>query len=423
MKILLLNQTFYPDAVATAQQLTDLASYLVEQGHEVNVIAGCRGYENRDKTFPAEEIHRGVKINRVRSTGFGKQRFMLRIFDALTFDLSLLVKLIFFPKQDVVVSFTSPPLVGIFGAIFCAIKGGKSVQWLMDINPEAAFAVGYIKRRSLAGRVLNWVFEATLKWSSHVVVLDRWMRSVAVQHGASEENISVIHPWSLFEPSKEVSDPESSVFRQKNGFGNKTLVMYSGNHSVVHPLYTLLDAAKNLKDDPSVVFVFVGGGLRSLEVKAFKEREGLQNIVQLPLVPRDELPDALNAVNAHFVVMGEAVNGLVHVSKVYGALATGKPIVYVGPRKSHVMDLLTDCNQVFHAEHGDVTGVIQAIKKIGMLSDEEKMRVAKENKSSYAHKVSARRCFSIFSEEVLKVSPNGNELGSQSGSEELVQNF
>jgi hypothetical protein len=162
MKILLLNQTFYPDAVATAQQLTDLASYLVEQGHEVNVIAGCRGYENRDKTFPAEEIHRGIKINRVRSTGFGKQRFILRIFDALTFDLSLLVKLIFFPKQDVVVSFTSPPLVGIFGAIFCAIKGGKSVQWLMDINPEAAFAVGYIKRRSLVGRVLNWVFEATL---------------------------------------------------------------------------------------------------------------------------------------------------------------------------------------------------------------------------------------------------------------------
>jgi len=423
MKILLLNQTFYPDAVATAQQLTDLASYLVEQGHEVNVIAGCRGYENRDKTFPAEEIHRGIKINRVRSTGFGKQRFILRIFDALTFDLSLLVKLIFFPKQDVVVSFTSPPLVGIFGAIFCAIKGGKSVQWLMDINPEAAFAVGYIKRRSLVGIVLNWVFEATLKWSSHVVVLDKWMRNVAVHHGASEENISVIHPWSLFEPSKEVSDPESSVFRRKNGFGNKTLVMYSGNHSVVHPLYTLLDAAKNLKDDPSVVFVFVGGGLRSLEVKAFKDREGLQNIVQLPLVPRDELPDALNAVNAHFVVMGEAVNGLVHVSKVYGALATGKPIVYVGPRKSHVMDLLTDCNQVFHAEHGDVTGVIQAIKKIGMLSDEEKMRAAKENKSSYAHKVSARRCFSIFSEEVLKVSPNGNELGSQSGSEELVQNF
>lgn len=413
MKILLLNQTFYPDAVATAQQLTDLASYLVEQGNEVSVIAGCRGYENRDKTFPVKETHRGIKIFRVRSTGFGKQRFILRIFDALTFDLSLLLKLFFFPKQDVVVSFTSPPLIGIFGNIFCAFKGGKSVQWLMDVNPEAAFAVGYIKRKSFVGQVLNWFFEATLKWSSHVIVLDRWMKKVALQHGATEENISIIHPWSLFEPSREAGDPESSVFRRKNGLGNKTVVMYSGNHSVVHPLYTLLDAAKNLKDDPSVVFVFVGGGLRSLEVKAFKDKENLSNVIQLPLVPRDELADALNGVNAHFVVMGDAVNGLVHVSKVYGALATGKPIIYVGPGNSHVMDLLKDCNQVYHAEHGDVSGVIQAIKSIKTLSAAEKEKASKENKSIYTRTVSARKCFSVFSEEVLKVPTTDSELEPQ----------
>ena len=42
MKILILNQAFYPDVVSTAQHAADLAVKLVEEGHEVTVIAGRR---------------------------------------------------------------------------------------------------------------------------------------------------------------------------------------------------------------------------------------------------------------------------------------------------------------------------------------------------------------------------------------------
>jgi colanic acid biosynthesis glycosyl transferase WcaI len=420
MKILLLNQTFYPDAVATSQQLTDLAHYLTRQGHEVSVIAGRRGYENRDRIFSSFETYHGIKIYRVHSSGFGKQRFILRLFDAFTFDLMLLLKLVFFPKQDVVVSFTSPPLIGIFGALFCLFKGGRSVQWLMDINPGAAFAVGYIQRKSLIGRFLNQVFEVSLKLSSHVVVLDRWMKKIAVKHGVSEENVSIIHPWSPFEAVTEVQDPALSVFRNINRLQNKTVIMYSGNHSVVHPLYTLLDAAKQMKDDPSVVFVFVGGGLRSKEVATFKLKENLSNIVQLPLVPRELLSDALNSVDAHVVVMGEAVNGLVHTSKVYGALATGKPIIFIGPEKSHVMDVIKICNQGFHAEHGEVNRVVEAIKKIQKLNPEEAAKASLENKGFYTNQFSSKKCFAAFSQDVLKVSNSQPELSNPELSEQLI---
>jgi glycosyltransferase involved in cell wall biosynthesis len=229
------------------------------------------------------------------------------------------------------------------------------------------------------------------------------MKREALHHGAKEGGISVIHPWSLFEPTQTLPKFSESLFRKTNQFGDKTLILYSGNHSVVHPLYTLLDAAKRMKEDPSVLFVFVGGGLRSLEVKAFKEKEGLANIVQLPLVPREDLSEALASVNAHVVVMGEAVNGLVHTSKVYGALATGRPILYVGPKQSHVCDLLKECSQTYHAEHGDVEAVVEAVRKIKSLSEEEREKAATENKRFYKEKFSAKKCFSVFSEEVLKL--------------------
>jgi hypothetical protein len=40
MRILLLNQFFYPDSAATSQLLTDLARCLAAQGHSVRVICG-----------------------------------------------------------------------------------------------------------------------------------------------------------------------------------------------------------------------------------------------------------------------------------------------------------------------------------------------------------------------------------------------
>jgi hypothetical protein len=46
MKVLLLNQCFYPDVVATSQHLTDLAIELVKSGHQVTVLASRRGYDD-----------------------------------------------------------------------------------------------------------------------------------------------------------------------------------------------------------------------------------------------------------------------------------------------------------------------------------------------------------------------------------------
>ena len=43
--------------------------------------------------------------------------------------------------------------------------------------------------------------------------------------------------------------------------------MYSGNHSVMHPLTTLLDAAVRLKEDGRFLFVHIGGGVRLQEVR------------------------------------------------------------------------------------------------------------------------------------------------------------
>lgn len=402
MKVLLINQTFYPDTVATAQQLVDLTVSLKSDGHEVSVLTGRRGYNQRERIYPKFEIFKGISIHRVGSTGLGKTSIRNRVIDSLTFDLGLLLKLIFFPSQDLVISFTSPPLVGVFGSLFCLFKGGKSIQWLMDINPEAAFEVNYVKRNSIVGRVLDWIFRFTLKLSHQVFVLDRWMKEKVEAFGVPATAISVIPPWPAQEELDEPDLQESPgfCFRKEYALEGKFVVAYSGNHSVVHPLDTVLDTALLLKDNNEIVFVFVGAGHRVKDVKQFIDRHNLKNIRQIPHQPRERLGSMMVAPDVHLVVMGNNMTGLVHTSKVYSVLASGKPYIFVGPQKSHVLDLLSRCPYGYHVEQGQSKRLAECISDIRGLSQKQLKEFQEFNTSYVKQECSKERSVELFQKAI-----------------------
>ena len=143
MKILLLNQTFHPDVVATALYLSDLAQGLREKGHEVAVIAGSRAYDNLEKRFPARENWNGIEIYRIPSTAFGKGAKWRRAIDFASFMVMCGFKLLTIPRFDAVVSLTSPPLISVFGAAAAKLRGAKFYYWVMDLNPDEAIAAGF----------------------------------------------------------------------------------------------------------------------------------------------------------------------------------------------------------------------------------------------------------------------------------------
>jgi len=401
MKILLLNQAFYPDNVATAQQVFDLANFLVEAGHEVSVICDRRGYEERGKTYPSEETWKGISVHRVSTTGLGKQRLRYRLVDSITFFTGLVWKLVRFSPQDLVISFTSPPLIGFFGALFCLFKGGESIQWLMDINPDAAFKVGYLRRKSLVGRVLNRVLEFTLQRAKYVVVLDQWMKKTAVEHGVPEASVVVVPPWSVFKESDPHLREAIAKFKKDHQLENKFIVLYSGNHSLVHPLDTVLESAKALRDNPEILFLFIGAGLRARDVTLFKEKHGLTNIKQLPLQPREQVKASFGSADVHCVVMGPGMSGVVHVSKIYSVLASGKPFVFVGAEQSHIGDLVSEeqLGQVVNNESS--AQFIEAIHRVQKLTPKE-LETIQEKSRHVVREFSPERSLRKFYEAAIE---------------------
>jgi colanic acid biosynthesis glycosyl transferase WcaI len=157
------------------------------------------------------------------------------------------------------------------------------------------------------------------------------------------------------------SETGQNPFRTRHGLDGQFVIMYSGNHSPSNPLKTLLDAAVQLKDDPNLKFVFVGGGSGKKEVESAIHDHNLIHTISLPYQPLSELKYSLTAADVHIVSLGETMVGIIHPCKIYGAMTAGKPILFLGPRPSHISDLLDQHDIGFQVSHGNIQAAIDVI--------------------------------------------------------------
>lgn len=361
MKVLLLNQCFWPDVVATAQQLTDVARGLAERGHQVTVITSRRGYDDPSMRFARRERWHDIEIIRVRSIAAGKTSRWRRALNFASFLGTCALRLVMIPRQDVVVALTSPPLVSWLASVFTRLKGGRLVFWVMDLNPDEAIAAGWLRAESATAKILGKLLESSMRQAARIVVLDRFMKERVLQKRVAPERIEVISPWSQ---GIHFDQQGREAFRRAYGLAGKFVVMYAGNHSPCHPLDTLLAAGATLGSREDINFCFVGGGSEMRKVKEFASARGLKNILCLPYQPPEELAALLSAADLHAVVMGNEFPGIVHPCKVYNILAVGVPMLYLGPAESHMGDIigkLADPRRAMQATHGQTELVSKSI--------------------------------------------------------------
>jgi len=279
------------------------------------------------------------------------------------------LRLLALRRFDVVVALTSPPLISFLGALFVKLKGGSFCFWVMDLNPDEAIAAGWLDEKSLTSRMLQRMLNYSFEAAARTVVLDRFMKERVVAKGFDPARIAIVPPWS-HDDHVHYSTAGREEFRQKHGLADKFVVMYSGNHSPCHPLDTLLDAVRALKNRSEIVFCFIGGGSEQIKVREIAAE--LTNVKCLPYQPLNELSSSLSAADLHVVVMGDEFVGIVHPCKVYNIMSIGAPTLYIGPTPSHVTDIASQQqSRFFITTHGDVNGVTAAIVEAMQLRERQ----------------------------------------------------
>jgi hypothetical protein len=281
----------------------------------------------------------------------------------------------------VIVTLTSPPLISVLGLFLARLRRSKFVYWVMDLNPDEAFAAGWLVARSPVGIVLEWLSRLGLQKADRVIALDRFMCSRIVKKGVSRSRIAVVPPWS-HDAEVRFDLKGRERFRRRHGLGGKFVVMYSGNHSLCHPLDTVLEAARILADFQKIIFCFIGGGAqfcgvesaaRGINSRAGDEDGGGARIVCLPYQPLRQLSASLSAADLHLVVMGDPFVGIVHPCKIYNILRVARPVIYVGPKPSPASEVLEQqLDGLLSAcvSHGDAAGLVRQIMRMQRASHE-----------------------------------------------------
>lgn len=360
-QLLMISQVYPPDPAAVGQYLADALGELGRRGWKVRVLTADRGYDDPAQKFPREETADGVHVRRLPKSSFGKRSIAVRLAGMLSFLAQALARGLFTRDLAAVIVSTSPPMAGIVGWAIAGLRRVPLVYWVMDLNPDQAVASGRMRADALPVRIFNAANGRVLQAASAIIALDRFMEQRLRAKSVRLRRLAVIPPWPLEQYLSPVAHA-ANPFRREHALENKFVVMYSGNHSLVHPLDTLALAARALRDDPRFVFVFIGGGVG----KAPLERAvaGLGNVRLLPYQPPERLRYSLSAADAHVVTMGEAMVGCVHPCKFYGAFAVGRPVLLVGPAECHVTDVFSHADCGWRIAHGDGAGLVALLLRL-----------------------------------------------------------
>jgi len=371
--LLILTQVYVPDPAAVGQQLADVGKEMARQGWRVVVYASDRGYDDPTARYPRREIRDGVEIRRLPFSSFGKGSIALRLIAQSCLLLQAVLRGLFTRDLRLVLVTTAPPFAGFAGLIVSWLRRARLVWWVMDLNPDQMIAAGKLRPDSWIARACDAINRLTLRRSDAVVILDRFMTDRVLAKLDVPDKVHVMPPW----PHDDVLRRRPSRpnrFRSEQRFGDAFVVMYSGNHAIQHPLETLLDAAAKLEQEPDWLFAFVGGGAGKASVER-RVANGATNVVSLPFQPLEAIGESLSAADVQVVSMGNDMVGIVHPCKIYGALSVGRPILFFGPERSHIGDLLKEHAIGHVVPHGDVDAAVAAMRELRAMSELDRVRL------------------------------------------------
>ena len=328
-KTIFVNRYFSPDHSATSQLLSDLAFDLAARGQDIHVITGGQLYTDPLASLLSEEVIRGVKVFRVRTSRFGRTRLWGRMFDYLTFYLGATWRLLrSIQPGDVVVAKTDPPMMSVCAAWAAKFRRGVLVNWVQDLFPEVATSLEVYGVRFVAP-MLKRLRNGSLQQSRSNVVLGARMAQRLRDEGVPSNRITVIENWADGEVIQPVSKEDNPLLL-KWGLEGKFVLGYSGNMGHVHEFKTMIDAAERLQGEPEIAFVFIGDGIARQWMVDETAMRGLTNVQFHPYQPTDRLRWSLSVPDVHFVSLRPTLEGLIVPSKFYGIAAAGRPIIHIG---------------------------------------------------------------------------------------------
>lgn len=318
----IVTELFPPDETSTSYILGQIANAMAKK-YQVKIICGPEIYDKRKKLDENNHfcLDKSIEVFRVNGADLDKNTTKGK---ALSF-LLMSKRMISLVKQhvrkdDKVLMVTNPaPLVVLMSRL--KKKVGFELNILVhDVFPENTKPAGL--KLPLYGMIKH-VFDKAYSHADQLIALGRDMKDVLEKKVLnSSENIpkiTIIENWADINGIKSQSMPQGKI-----------VLEYAGNIGRVQGLDKVIEQLPE-----SVDFHIYGTG--SME-ETLKKMNHPRVFFHGPYF-RSQQNEVLAACHIALVTLQEGMYGLGVPSKTYNILASGRPILFFGPKNSEI-DLL-----------------------------------------------------------------------------------
>lgn len=358
-RVIFVNRFYYPDLSATSRLLTQLTEDMATRGQDVTVITSRFSYLGGAEVWPARDRHKGVTVRRVWSTHFGRRSGAGRLVDCLSFFLSAFRAAFRARQGDWLIVLADPPMLSVLAAVVKKLLKCRTLCWLQDVFPQIALQSGLLKPGLLSGwigRLGRWSLESL----DRVVVVGRCMEQKLVEEGLTGRNLTIIPNWAdgaQLLPLERGSNP----FVSEHGLERRFVLMYSGNLGVVHEVETVENVLRCTNVLTQFTMCVIGDGAHMGRLQRMAQEEQWSHVQFLPYQPEETLRFSLAAAHVHLVTLRPDMKGLSVPSKIYGILAAGRPVIFVGPEESEAAIIVREARCGYVVRPGDHQAVVKAL--------------------------------------------------------------
>ena len=341
MKILILGLNFAPEPIGVGKYTGDLAGWLSERGHQVDVIAappyypewrlrpplpGSRGSGwvgnwgwRRERVGRVEVLRCPLWVPRRPSAA-------RRILHLGSFALSSLLPCLWRAlrrRPDVILAIEPTVMAAPTAWLAARLTGALACLHVQDLEIDAASRLDLLPKGDLYRRARS-VYGRLLRRFDLVSTISRRMRRRLLELGVPAARLCRLPNWVDTRAIRPLDRP--SRLRPELGLGDHELVvLYSGSMGTKQGLSGLVEVADRLAALPDLRLLICGAGpgRPSLEQKL----AGRANVCWLPLQPTERLNELLNLADLHLLPQRPGVGDCVLPSKLSGMLASGRPVV------------------------------------------------------------------------------------------------
>ena len=327
----IVSELFPPDESSTAYILGEIANAMVCK-YNVKVICGPEIYDIHKKLDSHNPfvLDKSIEVFRVRGVSQDKntKKGKLLSFLLISMRLYTLAKKKV-AKDDKVLMVTNPATLIVLMSI---LKRKCGFEWdvlVHDIFPENTHAAGI--RLPFYG-LFKKLFDRAYSRADLLIALGRDMKNVLASKIArynTKTQIKIIENWADTVNIKPQPMPEGSI-----------ILEYAGNIGRVQGLE---DVIEHLPDNVQL-HMYGTGAMEGL----LKDKHKMNVYFHGPYY-RSQQNEVLAACHIALVTLQGTMYGLGVPSKTYNILASGRPILFLGPKDSEI-DLLIKENNIGYCD-------------------------------------------------------------------------